>query len=128
MRPIETSGSTPPAPPSTPDEIRADIQRTRAELGDTVQALAAKADVKTRARSAVRQAEVQARRTVNEAAEEVAKLPGKVAEGAQRVPAWVGGVAAALAVGALALVLIVRRRTSTTQVRAKHHRGRVLRR
>jgi ElaB/YqjD/DUF883 family membrane-anchored ribosome-binding protein len=33
-----------------PDAIRADIERTRAEMGDTVDALGYKADVKTRAK------------------------------------------------------------------------------
>ncbi|GAA3453378.1 DUF3618 domain-containing protein [Dactylosporangium matsuzakiense] len=35
-----------------PDALRAEIARTRAELGATVEALAAKADVKGRARAA----------------------------------------------------------------------------
>ena len=34
----------------TPEEIRRDIERTRRELGDTVEALAHKADVKEQAR------------------------------------------------------------------------------
>jgi ElaB/YqjD/DUF883 family membrane-anchored ribosome-binding protein len=34
----------------TPEEIRRDIEETRGELGDTVEALAAKADVKAQAR------------------------------------------------------------------------------
>ena len=33
----------------TPEQIRADIERTRADLGDTAEALAAKTDVKARA-------------------------------------------------------------------------------
>lgn len=36
------------ASPSDPDKVRQDIQHTRAELGETVGALAAKTDVKTR--------------------------------------------------------------------------------
>ena len=34
----------------TPEEIRADIEQTREEVGDTVEALAAKTDVKARTR------------------------------------------------------------------------------
>jgi Protein of unknown function (DUF3618) len=34
----------------TPEEIEADIERTREDLGDTVEALAAKTDVKARAK------------------------------------------------------------------------------
>jgi hypothetical protein len=35
----------------TPDEIRSDIENTRDDLGDTVEALAAKTDVKSRAKA-----------------------------------------------------------------------------
>ena len=38
-----------PTPKPSIDELRAEIKQTRAELGETVQALAAKADVKARA-------------------------------------------------------------------------------
>jgi hypothetical protein len=38
--------------PETEQSIREDIERTRAELGDTVERLAAKADVKARAKHA----------------------------------------------------------------------------
>lgn len=48
-----TTGKTNGGPggdaPGHPDELMAEIERTRAELGDTVDALAAKADVKARA-------------------------------------------------------------------------------
>jgi ElaB/YqjD/DUF883 family membrane-anchored ribosome-binding protein len=37
----------------TPEEIRADIEQTRAEVGDTVEALAAKTDVKSQAKAKV---------------------------------------------------------------------------
>ena len=37
----------------TPEEIRADIEHTRAEVGDTVEALAAKTDVKAQAKAKV---------------------------------------------------------------------------
>jgi Protein of unknown function (DUF3618) len=39
--------------PEGPEQIRADIERTRQDLGDTVAALAEKTDVKTRAREKV---------------------------------------------------------------------------
>jgi hypothetical protein len=35
----------------TPEQIESDIERTRGELGDTVEALAAKTDVKARAQA-----------------------------------------------------------------------------
>jgi len=43
------------------DALRADIKQTRAELGETVQALAAKADVKARAREQVEQTKQRVR-------------------------------------------------------------------
>jgi hypothetical protein len=48
----------------SPDEIRAEIESTREELGDTVEALAGKADVKGQARQRVEEVKdnVQAKR------------------------------------------------------------------
>jgi hypothetical protein len=43
------------------DALRAEIRRTRAELGETVQALAARADVKARAKESVSQAKERVR-------------------------------------------------------------------
>ncbi len=65
-----------------PEQIRAEIEATREELGDTVEALAAKADVKKHARERIERTK--------------ASMPNPV----------VLGVAAAVAVG---LVLLVRR-------------------
>jgi hypothetical protein len=47
----------------TPEEIRRDIERTRRELGDTVEALSHKADVKAQARQ--KKEEVQQRVAAN---------------------------------------------------------------
>ena len=49
----------------TPEEIRAEIERTRRELGDTVDALSHKANVKEQAR--IKRDEVQERVTSNPA-------------------------------------------------------------
>ena len=47
-----TTDPTPPSPEPGPDagieDIQADIERTREELGETIEALSAKADVKSR--------------------------------------------------------------------------------
>ncbi|HEY0696409.1 MAG TPA: DUF3618 domain-containing protein [Micromonospora sp.] len=51
---------------SDPEALREEIQRTRAELGETVQALAARADVKAR----VRQSAEETRARVRQSAEE----------------------------------------------------------
>jgi hypothetical protein len=40
----------------SPEEVREDIERTRAELGDTVEAVALKADVKTQAKAKLKSA------------------------------------------------------------------------
>lgn len=45
-----TNGRPEPAPDAGIDDIEADIEDTRKELGETVQALSAKLDVKDRAR------------------------------------------------------------------------------
>jgi hypothetical protein len=47
----------------TPEEIRREIERTRQELGDTVDALSHKVDVKEQAR--IKKAEVQERVSAN---------------------------------------------------------------
>ncbi|MBO1334518.1 DUF3618 domain-containing protein [Streptomyces sp. VRA16 Mangrove soil] len=56
---------TPPAhdrpTAAAPEELRAQIERTRADLGDTVEALAAKADVKGRAKDKAAQVKDQVR-------------------------------------------------------------------
>jgi ElaB/YqjD/DUF883 family membrane-anchored ribosome-binding protein len=49
--------------PQSPDEIRAEIERTQQQLGDTVEALAAKTDVKAQAAERVQ----AARDTVSDA-------------------------------------------------------------
>ena len=54
-----------PVPKPTVDELRAEIKQTRAELGETVQALAAKADVKARALDQVEVAKQRARDAVS---------------------------------------------------------------
>lgn len=53
--------------PSDPDALRAEIERTRAQLGETVEALAAKADVKARAQETVDQAKARAHESVEQA-------------------------------------------------------------
>jgi len=49
--------------------LRSDIERTREELGETVEALAAKADVKARAREKVDDVKVRAQEQVEQAKE-----------------------------------------------------------
>ena len=71
----------------TPEELRRDIERTRRELGDTVEQLSQKADVKAQVRA--KRDEVEARAREN--------------------PLPVGAAAAGLVAGLLALWVIRRR-------------------
>jgi ElaB/YqjD/DUF883 family membrane-anchored ribosome-binding protein len=85
----------------SPEEIEADIERTRRDLGDTVAAVAEKADVKTQAKSKVD--EVKARltgkkdevlnRTREAAPDSAGEGAGKVAHVANenRRPLIIGG-------------------------------------
>lgn len=58
-------------PKPSVDELRAEIQQTRSELGETVQALAAKADVKARAKDQVEQTKQKVKAQAVEAGEKV---------------------------------------------------------
>ena len=55
----------------SPEEIRADIEQTREEVGDTVEALAAKSDVKARARERVDEVKAKAKASTPESGQEV---------------------------------------------------------
>jgi len=60
-----------------PEEIRADIEHTREELGDTVEALAAKTDIKAQAKAKVQHTKEHARAAVESKVEAVKEhLPG----------------------------------------------------
>ena len=50
---IEQEQDAPPAEPTDPDQLRGEIADAREELGETVEALAAKADVKAQAKEKV---------------------------------------------------------------------------
>lgn len=105
----------------TPEVVRAEIERTRAGLGDTVEALAAKADIKAQAERAVS----DARTTASEKAVEVRQAvsgrrdralsaaPGSAAQAGREVASRIRENRARL-IPALALMLgvaIRRRRT-----------------
>jgi hypothetical protein len=77
------------ATPTRPEELRAEITQTRIELGETVSALAAKADVKARAQEKAGQVRGELAMRARHAAGEVR---GRLGSGAQ----WpmVGAVAA----------------------------------
>ena len=62
-----TNDSRPPADDRTADEIEADIAETRDRLAESVDALAAKVDVKAQAKEKVDEAKAQAKEKVGEA-------------------------------------------------------------
>ena len=81
------------------EQLRREIERTRAELGATVEALSHKADLKAQARAKAEQAKAQAR--------EKAELARSQAQQKPAVP-----LAAGIGVAIVALWLIRRRKRS----------------
>jgi len=55
----------------SPEEIRADIEQTREEVGDTVEALAAKTDVKAQARGRIDEVKAKAKSSTPESGQQV---------------------------------------------------------
>lgn len=102
----------------SPEQIEAELERTRGELGDTVAALADKADVKQQAKTKAEETRRAAQEKATEAAEAAKQTLGEAPEkagqathralaGARENPVHVG-VAALVVVGVL--VLLRRRR------------------
>jgi ElaB/YqjD/DUF883 family membrane-anchored ribosome-binding protein len=92
------------------EQLRRDIERTRAELGATVEALSHKADLKAQARAKAEQAKMQARSKAEHAktqGREKAELARSQAQQKPAVP-----LAAGIGVAIVALSLIRRRRRS----------------
>ena len=74
-------------PPTDVEALRAEIAHTRADLGETVQALAAKADVKSRLQESAEEAKARVREQLHTAAvelKEAASDPQKAQALAQR--------------------------------------------
>jgi MYXO-CTERM domain-containing protein len=90
------------------DALRAEIKQTRAELGETVQALAAKADVKARAHEAVEERKEAAREKVHELRQTAQHTATTGVEQAKRNPA----IPIAAGVAVVGLLLVIRRRRS----------------
>ena len=75
--------------PSSPDELRAEIAKTRADLGETAAALAAKADVKQRVKDSATETKQKAAAKVDETKQ---KAAAKVDEVTQKAAAKVDEV------------------------------------
>ena len=77
---MSTDGDAQTTPgPESPEAIRADIEETRAELGDTVEALAAKTDVKGRAEDRVEGIKQDARAKAEQVKEKVTSVTPETA-------------------------------------------------
>jgi hypothetical protein len=72
MTAVEGNGRS--TAPSDPTALRKEIAQTRADLGETVEALAAKVDVKARAHETVEHAKLRARATAQEAKDHAIEL------------------------------------------------------
>ena len=114
-----TTNGTPPGKPDV-RTLRADIEQTRAELGETVQALAAKADVKARAKEQVEYTKQRVRdqvavatgrvkETATQYGHTVAEQAQDTGERVKRNPVPIAAVAAA-AVALVAILVVIRRR------------------
>jgi hypothetical protein len=117
----QAAGAAPEGEPQSPEEIRAEIERTQQELGDTVEALAHKTDVKAQASARLGTAKESVQDSVDGMRESAAETkdefvtkvrqatPESAAAGAQQVGATVqekplpfataGGFAAGVLVG-----------------------------
>jgi len=93
----------------SPEEIRVDIEQTREELGDTVEALAAKTDVKARAEERIDSLKDTAQTKKDEFASRAREIaPDSASEGAQQITSTVKNRPVPFtAVGAFACGLLV---------------------
>jgi hypothetical protein len=74
----------------TPEQIEAEIERTRRAMGDTVAAVAEKADVKSQAKAKVDEAKARLREKAPSSAGDGAGTVGRLARDNQR-PLVIGG-------------------------------------
>jgi MYXO-CTERM domain-containing protein len=105
---MSTAGEKPDA-----ESLRKDIEESREELGDTVEALAGKADVKGRAKAKVEEGKEELRE-LKEGAKAKAR---SAADQAKEQPAPTGGIVAAV-LGALGIAWLMRRRRRRKRDRA----------
>jgi ElaB/YqjD/DUF883 family membrane-anchored ribosome-binding protein len=115
------------APPSDdPDAIRADIERTREDLGDNVEALAAKADVRARAQQRLAGVKDRARHAAQDASQRAKATAQQAGDRVRQRPAPTAGVLAAVAavVGAVVGAVVLSRRRRPAQTRTRWRRSR----
>jgi ElaB/YqjD/DUF883 family membrane-anchored ribosome-binding protein len=105
--------------PEDPDEVRLEIERTREQLGETVEQLAAKADVKKQAqdKAAELRAQMQARASqlkdkAGTAAQQAQRAAGRGVSQIQQRPVPLAAAAAAASLLVLGYVIITWRRSA----------------
>ncbi len=98
----------------TPEALRHDIERTRAELGETIEALAAKADVKARAHEAAEEVRERVQTAAHQAMDTVAYQVGRQRARVAKLDPRVRAGIVVLAVGLVTLLIVrkVRGRTA----------------
>jgi ElaB/YqjD/DUF883 family membrane-anchored ribosome-binding protein len=97
----------------TPEEIRAEIEETREEVGDTVEALAAKSDVKAQARERVEEVKGNVRAKADQVKDRVRSSTPESAQqgGARAIEAVRSNPAPFVLIGAVVVAFLVGRRT-----------------
>lgn len=111
--PTDHESHEPLAADASAEEIVADIERTRGELGDTVDALSQKLDLKAQAGQQVQAARAGATEKLHQARDAGTEALGRVREVAtddDGAPTPVAGAIAAAVVALLVGVLVWRRR------------------
>jgi len=106
---VSTEGQT-----RTPEEIRADIEQTREEVGDTVEALAAKTDVKAQARQRVDEVKANLHAKTDQVKAKVTDAtPASAQQGGQTVVEKVKANPTPFVLGgAMLLAFVIGRRTA----------------
>jgi ElaB/YqjD/DUF883 family membrane-anchored ribosome-binding protein len=112
----ETANGADPGETKSPEQIRADIEQTREQLGDTVEALAEKTDVKARAKGRIAAAKDTAQTKRDEyTAKARQAAPDSTSAGAEQIATSVKekplpfGVGVALVIGLVIGWLLGRR-------------------
>jgi Protein of unknown function (DUF3618) len=99
--------------PRSPEQIRADIEQTREQVGDTVEALAAKTDVKARARDRMEELKGEVRARAGQVKTQAqGATPASAQEGGQKVVEVVRGNPAPFVLGGAVLVAFLLGRRS----------------
>ena len=98
----------------TPEELRLEIEQTREQLGDTVEALAAKTDVKAQAHARIDEVKGNVKAKADDVkAKAQSSTPESAQQGGQQVIAKVRENPAPLVLGAAVLVaFLIGRRTA----------------